>query len=73
MYVTQKIFFNLIGKSSAWFDRNIVDGLLSKTGSGTQILAEKIKSFQSGKLQSYTTWYLIGIIVLIGLFTFLIN
>ena len=73
MYVTQKIFFNLIGKSAAWIDRNIVDGLLSKTGSGTQVLAEKIKSFQSGKLQSYTTWYLIGIIVLIGLFTFFIH
>ncbi|HUR66543.1 MAG TPA: NADH-quinone oxidoreductase subunit L, partial [Chitinophagaceae bacterium] len=47
-FLTKKILFNLIGRPAAWFDRNVVDGLVNFTGNTTQFIAEKIKKIQSG-------------------------
>lgn len=71
IFITKKIIFNLIAKPAAWFDKNIVDGLVNATGNGTGLVAEKIKGFQSGKVQQYTAYFLAGVIGLTVLFIYL--
>jgi len=70
IFVTKKILFNLIGRPAAWFDRNVVDGLVNLAGSTTQAASENIKKFQSGKVQQYAIYFLAGIIVLATLFIY---
>ncbi len=62
LFITKKVLFNLIGKPAAWFDKNIVDGLVNATGTGTQIISEKIKRMQSGKVQQYAIYFLVAVI-----------
>ena len=38
LFITQKIIFNLIGKPAAWFDKNIVNGLINITSSNSRKL-----------------------------------
>ena len=71
IFITQKIIFNLIGKPAAWFDKNIVDGLVNATGDGTTGLSKKIKGLQSGKVQQYAVYFLVGVIGLAALFIYL--
>jgi NADH-quinone oxidoreductase subunit L len=70
MFITQRIIFNLIGRPAAWFDRNVVDGLVNATGNATQWISEKIKSLQSGKVQQYAIYFLVGVIGLTLLFIY---
>jgi NADH-quinone oxidoreductase subunit L len=65
IFITQKIIFNLIAKPAAWFDKNVVDGLVNATGSGTGLISEKIKGLQSGKVQQYAMWFLAGILIIV--------
>jgi NADH-quinone oxidoreductase subunit L len=60
--------FNLVGRPAAWFDKNIVDGLVNLSGNATLKLSEGIKGLQSGKVQVYALLFLAGILLLaIGL------
>jgi NADH-quinone oxidoreductase subunit L len=70
-FITQKILFNLIGKPAAWFDKNVVDGLMNATGNTTQLISEKIKGLQSGKVQQYGIYFLASVIGLAILFIYL--
>ncbi|MEN9571268.1 MAG: NADH-quinone oxidoreductase subunit [Bacteroidota bacterium] len=70
-YVTQKIIFNLIAKPAAWIDKNVVDGLVNFSGNSTVLASEKIKGWQSGKVQQYATYFLVGIVVLAVVFIYL--
>ena len=70
LFVTKKVLFNLIGRPAAWFDKNIVDGLVNATGSGTQLISEKIKRMQSGKVQQYAIYFLAAVIGLAVLFIY---
>ncbi|MBS1598742.1 MAG: NADH-quinone oxidoreductase subunit L [Bacteroidetes bacterium] len=67
LFITKKILFNLVGRPAAWFDRNVVDGLVNFTGNTTQVISEKIKGIQSGKVQQYAIYFLIGAIGLAAL------
>jgi NADH-quinone oxidoreductase subunit L len=69
-FITQKIIFNLIGRPAAWFDKNAVDGFINATGNGTKDISEIIKGMQSGKVQSYAIYFLVGIISLALLFIY---
>ena len=69
-FVTRRIVFNLVGRSAAWFDRKVVDGMVNATGDATTDLSEGIKRMQSGKLQQYALYSLLGIIVLALLFIY---
>ncbi len=69
-FITQKIIFNLIGRPAAWFDKNVVDGLINATGNGTKDISESIKGLQSGKVQSYAIYFLAGVIGLALLFIY---
>ncbi|MEP7256294.1 MAG: NADH-quinone oxidoreductase subunit L [Ferruginibacter sp.] len=70
LFITQKIIFNLIGRPAAWFDKTVVDGLMNATGNTTQWISEKIKRFQSGKVQQYAIYFLVGVIGLALLFIY---
>jgi NADH-quinone oxidoreductase subunit L len=71
VFITQKILFNLIGRPAAWFDKNVVDGLMNATGNTTQFISEKIKGLQSGKVQQYGIYFLASVIGLAILFIYL--
>ena len=71
LFITKKVLFNLIGRPAAWFDKNVVDGLMNATGNSTQLISEKIKRFQSGKVQQYAIYFLVGVVGLAVLFIYL--
>lgn len=73
LFITKKIIFNFIGRPAAWFDKNVVDGMVNATGSTTQLISEKIKGLQSGKVQQYAIYFLAGAIGLAGFFIYLWN
>ena len=71
VFITKKILFNLIGRPAAWFDKNVVDGLVNFTGNTTQVISDKIKGIQSGKVQQYAIYFLVGVIGLAVLFIYI--
>lgn len=71
LFITKKVLFNLVGRPAAWFDKNIVDGMVNLTGKTTQLISEKIKGFQSGKVQQYAIYFLAGVIGLAVLFIYI--
>lgn len=71
LFITQKIIFNLVGRPAAWFDKNVVDGLVNLTGNTTQLVSEKIKGIQSGKVQQYAIYFLVSIVGLALLFIYI--
>lgn len=70
-FITKKILFNLVGRPAAWFDRNVVDGLVNFTGNATQSISAGIKKIQSGKVQQYALYFLAGAIGLAVLFIYI--
>lgn len=64
LFITKKIIFQLIGRPAAWFDRNVVDGIVNGTGEGTKLVSENIKGLQSGRVQVYAIYFLAGVIAL---------
>lgn len=68
LFVTRRIIFDGICKPIAWFDRHIIDGTMNGLAYVTNSLSIAIKGFQSGKVQMYIWWYLIGA-VLLGVIT----
>lgn len=71
LFITRKIIFNLVGRPAAWFDKNVVDGLVNATGNGTKDISEIIKGIQSGKVQLYAIYFLVSIIGLALLFIYI--
>lgn len=71
LFITKKVLFNLIGRPAAWFDKNVVDGMVNATGNSTENISEKIKGFQSGKVQQYAIYFLAGVIGLAVLFIYI--
>jgi NADH-quinone oxidoreductase subunit L len=71
LFVTKKVLFNLVGRPAAWFDKNIVNGLINATGNSTIFISEKVKGFQSGKVQQYAIYFLAGVIGLAVLFIYI--
>jgi NADH-quinone oxidoreductase subunit L len=73
LFITKKVMFNLVGKPAAWFDKNVVDGMVNLSGSATQAISEGIKKIQSGKVQQYAFYFLGGIVVLAVLFIYILK
>ena len=71
LFITKKIIFNLVGRPAAWIDKNVVDGFVNFTGNTTQGISEKIRGMQSGKVQQYAIYFLVGVIGLALLFIYL--
>ena len=71
LFITKKIIFNLIGRPAAWFDKNVVDGLVNLAGNTTTAVSESIKKLQSGRIQQYAIYFLFGAIGLAILFIYI--
>jgi NADH-quinone oxidoreductase subunit L len=64
LFVTKKILFNLVGRPSAWFDKNVVDGMINGYATVTSTTSESIKNIQSGRLQTYAMFFLGGVLLI---------
>ena len=64
MFITHKIIFGCVSKPIAWFDRHIIDGTMDGLAFVTNKLSYAIRGLQSGNLQFYVWFYLIGALVL---------
>ena len=64
LFVTRKLLFNGVGRPAAWFDRNVVDGMVNLTGRATTGMSERIKGMQSGKVQQYAFGFLACLLLL---------
>ena len=73
LFITKKVLFNLIGRPAAWFDKHVVDGLINFTGNTTAAISEEIKKLQSGKVQQYAIYFLVGVIGLALLFIYVLK
>ncbi len=73
LFFTKKVVFNLIGRITAWVDKNIVDGFINATGTITQHLSEAIKKLQSGKVQQYGIYFFTSVIVIVVVFLYVWN
>jgi NADH-quinone oxidoreductase subunit L len=62
LFITQKILFNLVGRPAAWFDKNVVDGLMNGLAAATAGTAQSIRKLQSGKVQAYGLYFFAGIV-----------
>jgi NADH-quinone oxidoreductase subunit L len=67
LFITKKVIFNLIGRPSAWVDRNIVDGMINGFAWISTVTSEGIKGMQSGRLQTYSMYFLGGVIMIASL------
>ena len=63
-FITHRIIFGCISRPIAWFDRHIVDGTMDGMAWVTNKVSYAIRGLQSGKIQMYVWWYLIGALVL---------
>lgn len=70
LFVTRKIIFNGISKPIAWFDRHIIDAFMDGLSFVTNAASNKIKGFQSGRIQQYALAYLVGTLVFVAIFAF---
>ena len=71
LFITKKILFNLVGRPAAWFDKNVVDGIVNLTGNTTQAVSERIRGLQSGRMQQYAMYFLLGVVGLALIFIYL--
>jgi len=68
LFITKKVLFNLVGRPAAWFDRTVVNGLfINGSAEATVATSRAIKPMQSGRLQSYTMFFLGGVLLLAAL------
>jgi NADH-quinone oxidoreductase subunit L len=72
-FITKKIIFNLIGRPAAWFDKNVVDGLMNGIAGATAGTSAAIKKLQSGKVQAYGLYFFAGIAGLALLVIYVFN
>ncbi|MFN5938192.1 MAG: hypothetical protein ACK43L_09080, partial [Sphingobacteriales bacterium] len=60
--------FGSIAQPIAWFDRNVVDGMIKGMGTATEWFSWRIKGLQSGRVQQYGIFFLMGIIIIISVY-----
>ena len=64
MFITHKIIFGCVSRPIAWFDRHIIDGAMDGLAAVTNKASVAIKGLQSGKVQMYVWFYLVGALLL---------
>ena len=72
LFVTKKIIFRGISRPIAWFDKKVIDGFMDLLGTATQLFSRQIRRFQSGNIQSYCIWFLLGVMMLAITLIFLV-
>lgn len=71
MFITKKIIFKGISAPIAWFDRHIVDGSLDLLARTAQKAGALIRPMQSGNVQTYSIWFLAGVLLISAILFFL--
>ena len=71
MFITKKIIFKGISAPIAWFDRHIVDGSLDLIARTAQKAGALIRPMQSGNVQTYSIWFLAGVLLISAILFFL--
>jgi len=71
LFITRKVVFNLVGRPAAWFDRNVVDGIMNLMATLTGKISFLIRGIQSGKIQSYAAYFFAGVIGFVLIFVYL--
>ena len=71
MFITKKIIFKGISAPIAWFDRHIVDGSLDLLAKTAQKAGALIRPMQSGNVQTYSIWFLAGVLLISAILFFL--
>jgi NADH-quinone oxidoreductase subunit L len=61
LWITHSILTPLVARPFAWFDRNIVDGLIHSVADGVASCYYLFRKMQSGKLQDYLLYFMGGI------------
>ena len=61
LWITHSILTPLVARPFAWFDRNIVDGLIHGVAVGVASCYYLFRKMQSGKLQDYLLYFMGGI------------
>ena len=59
-FITHKIIFARISKPIAWFDRRIIDGTMDLLANVTNSASFAVRRMQSGSVQTYVWFYLVG-------------
>lgn len=72
IFVTKKIIFRGISRPIAWFDKKVIDGFMDLLATSTQTFSRQTRRFQSGNIQSYCIWFLLGVMMLAFILIFLI-
>lgn len=67
----KKIMFQIVARPIAWMDRHVIDGVIKGSGTATEWFSWKIKGLQSGKVQQYGIFFLLGIVILISLYLYM--
>lgn len=67
MFITHRIIFDSVCRPLAWFDRHIIDGTMDSFATITNKASDAIKPLQSGQIQMYVWYYLIGALALGGI------
>ncbi|MBB1284038.1 NADH-quinone oxidoreductase subunit L [Flavisolibacter sp. BT320] len=73
LFITKKIIFNLVGRPAAWFDRNVVDGMMNGLAYVTASTSHLIKGVQSGRVQHYALYFFAGVAALVILYVYILN
>ncbi len=68
IFVTHKIVFNKIAGPIAWFDKKVVDGGVDLTGEMSQTFGQKLTLIQTGQVQNYIIWFIVGFITVLTLY-----
>ena len=69
LFITKKILFNLVGRPAAWFDRNVVDGLVNWNGNcNTDGYLKILKDCNRAKCSNMACAFLVGIIIIISVY-----
>ena len=71
MFITKKIIFKGISAPIAWFDRHIVDGSLDLLARTAQKAGALIRPMQGGNVQTYSIWFLAGVLLISAILFFL--
>jgi NADH-quinone oxidoreductase subunit L len=62
-----------VASAAAWFDRNIVDGIVNGIGAVTRRSGGGLARVQTGRVQNYALGIAIGLIVMAGSYFFITN
>ena len=65
LFVTHRIIFAYVARPVAWFDRHVVDGGVNLAGWITRTTGGEARRLQTGQVQTYGLWYVVGVLVLL--------